>query len=99
MTTAKCIVEGCESSYETSLPTSADFRYVCSKHDRKTQVSAIRTYDKAKDEADKDVKFQRHQFDKSLARSISGAYDGNASTTVVKFEESLEKFGQEIDLK
>lgn len=46
----------------------------------------------------KTARFQSTQFDKGLQRS-NGGYDGNQPSTVVKFEESLEKFGQSIDLK
>jgi hypothetical protein len=74
MTTTKCTVEEkgvrCSTTLEVTEPMSPQFKFICKNHPRSVQVRANgRQYDPAKDEKDKDLHFQAHQFDKDLRRS------------------------------
>jgi len=73
----KCVVDGCPNVFRTEEAVSPNFRYMCSgracygddtlTHTREDQVRAVgRRYDPKADEADKDIHFQNHQFDRQL---------------------------------
>jgi len=73
VTTINCIVEEkgarCSTTLEVTEPLSPSFKFICRNHPRSVQVRANgRPYDPAKDERDKDIRFQTHQFDKDLRR-------------------------------
>jgi hypothetical protein len=69
--TINCAIQGCNSKYEITAPFSK-VRYVCSHHGRKDQLAAAgRVFDADNDEKDIVVRFQNHQFDRSLRRSTT----------------------------
>lgn len=75
MADIRCIVvdgkgERCSTTVTVSEPVAAKAQYICKNHPRAVQVRANgREYDPVKDEADKELHFQDHQFDKDLSRS------------------------------
>jgi hypothetical protein len=66
-----CAVKGCGSKFETIQPLAEGARYVCSHHSLKKHLASIgRVLDPEKDIQGRDIRFQKHQFDKSLRRSV-----------------------------
>ena len=64
----KCQVEGCNIAIDNSA-LSLNARYICPHHTRREQWKALeRQPDERKDNSDKDIHFQDHQFDKDLKR-------------------------------
>jgi hypothetical protein len=77
----KCAIEGCTSTIKVDGPVTPSFRFICSGrtaygdqtllHTREQQCRAAgRVYDPKADEADKEVHFQDHQFDKNLRMQV-----------------------------
>lgn len=73
----KCAIPGCSNVFRTEEAVSPNFRYICSgrvaygddalTHERADQLAAVgRSYNPKSDEADKEVHFQNHQFDREL---------------------------------
>jgi len=69
MNELRCTIEGCTTVFKTEEPISINARYICSKHDRATQVRAAgRVFNPDADFRDAEVKFQDHAFDKFFDR-------------------------------
>lgn len=75
MNSIPCKVKGCTNVHLTEEAVSPKASFICREHPRETQVLAAgRKYNPETDEADKDVHFQDHQFDKDFrnARKAEG---------------------------
>ena len=76
MTTINCKVEEkgvrCSTTIEVTEEIAKNFNgFICKNHPRSVQVRANgRQYDPAKDEKDKVLHFQEHQFDKDLGKEF-----------------------------
>ena len=69
MNEIKCKVEGCTEVFRTEEPVSLKARFICKNHPKEVQIRAVgRKYNPKTDEADEEVHFQNHQFDKDLNR-------------------------------
>ena len=82
MVEIKCVIPGCPNVFRTEESVSPNFRYICSgrvaygddilTHERQDQLHAVgRCYNPKSDEADRDIHFQNHQFDKELPHPAS----------------------------
>ena len=70
MNSIPCKVKGCTNVHLTEEAISPKASFICKDHPREVQIQAAgRKYNPKTDEADKDVHFQDHQFDKDLRRS------------------------------
>jgi hypothetical protein len=70
MNSIPCKVKGCTNVHQTEEAVSPNASFICKEHPREVQVEAAgRKYNPETDEADRDVHFQDHQFDKDLRRS------------------------------
>ena len=68
MNEIKCRIEGCTEVFKTEEAVSRNAGFICKNHSREEQVRAAgRSYSES-DEADKQVHFQTHQFDRNLDR-------------------------------
>lgn len=63
-----CVVSGCSSVKEFSGLAAAKIDYMCSNHDRKTQLNTVGRLATVDDFMDRDTHFQTFQFDPNLPR-------------------------------
>jgi hypothetical protein len=87
VTTINCKVEEKGVRYSTTIEVTEEIAknfngFICKNHPRSVQVRANgRQYDPAKDEKDKDLHFQAHQFDKDLRRASKPLGTGHIPNT------------------
>src|SRR4029077_808721 len=106
MTDIHCKVKGCAEVLKTQDPVSANASYICKHHPKAVQLEAAgRAYDPILDEVDKTVKFQSHQFDRSLRNGNrpSGtehlSYASNRLSIESEINEGPENFEDQVITK
>ncbi len=61
----QCAVKGCDSVYASNETAAPNVKYVCSRHTREEQVTAVgRAYNPEADNRDQEAHFQVRAFDK-----------------------------------
>ena len=101
MNSIPCKVKGCTNVHLTEEAVSPNASFICKGHPREVQVRAAgRKYNPETDEADKDVHFQDHQFDKDLriGRKADGTnHIANQGSDVTTADEIQKMYPREED--
>jgi hypothetical protein len=99
MNSIQCKVKDCKNVYLTEEAVSPNARFICREHPRQAQVEAVgRKYNPVTDEADNDIHFQGHQFDKDLriARMpIGTSHIPNHGSNVITSDELQKMYPKE----